>query len=324
MQALLRSDRGAADRFLNFAREHRIRLDGMWARLDDAGRMVMAALASPGAGRTATLFATAARAANDIAPLSDLLRRVLHGLAFPHDQIDGSATTGEATPLDIDLVQTLIDPSEFRQAEAISRSGMARLAELSYLERATPRGPILKAVAGPGKPIAEWPSDIRAERWDPANRRELIQTLERSYVGTLDCPALAGLRRGEDVLEGHMHSGTFEPSLWTVLRFISGPHEGHTAGVCLFNSSTSGAGQTGSLELVYFGLVPEARGRGLGRTLLRHALDGLRERREATVLLAVDDRNEPAHRLYREAGFRTRFRRIAYIHSLRSAGRGAG
>ncbi len=297
----------------------------MWARLDDAGRMVMAALASPGAGRTATLFATAARAPNDIAPLSDLLQRVLHGLSTPPDRTEAApTTTGEAAPLDIDLVQALIDPSEFRQAEAISRSGMARLAELSYLERSTPRGPILKAAAGPVGSATEWPSDIRAERWDPANRRELIQTLERSYVGTLDCPALAGLRRGEDVLDGHMHSGTFEPSLWTVLRFTSGPHEGHTAGVCLFNSSTSGAGQSGSLELVYFGLVPEARGRGLGRTLLRHALDGLRERRESTVLLAVDDRNEPAHRLYREAGFRTRFRRIAYIHSLRNASRGAG
>jgi hypothetical protein len=36
-------------------------------------------------------------------------------------------------------------------------------------------------------------------------------------------------------------------------------------------------------------------------------------------MLAVDDRNAPAHALYREAGFRVRFKRIALIRSVRAA-----
>lgn len=275
----------------------------------------MAALASPGAGRTATLFATTARAAGDIAPLSQLLGFALEALTgAARDARDGTDSRAPRELPVVDLVQALVDPSEFRQAEALSRAGMVRLAELSYLERATPRGP----AAAPSTPL---PTDLRAEVWDPRERAEMIQTLERSYVGTLDCPDLAGLRRGEDVLEGHIQSGTFEPSLWTILRFVDGPHNGRPAGVCLFNSSAANSSSTGSgsLELVYFGLVPEARGRGLGRLLLQHGLDMTRERREGAILLAVDDRNEPAHRIYRDAGFRQRFKRIAYIHSVRRA-----
>lgn len=274
----------------------------------------MAALASPGAGRTATIFATTARTAGDIAPLSQLLRYALETLSrVARPASDATAASSGDLPA-VDLVQALVDPSEFRQAEALSRAGMNRLAELSYLERSTPRG-------GRSEPATTFPSDLRAEVWDPRAREELIETLERSYVGTLDCPALAGLRRGEDVLEGHIHSGTFEPSLWTVLRFTDGPHQGRPAGVCLFNSSVANNSSTGtgSHELVYFGLVPEARGRGIGRLLLQHGLDMTRERREGTILLAVDDRNEPAHRIYRDAGFRQRFKRIAYIHSIRRA-----
>jgi mycothiol synthase len=317
VQSLLRGDRGAAERFVRFAAEHRIRLDAMWGRLDDIGRIAMTALASPGAGRTATLFATSARHANDIAPLAELIRATLEGIT----RASAAARSGQlplgaegeppALPI-IDLVQALVDPAEFRQAEAIGRSGMVRLAELSYLERRTPRGTDRSTI--------EWPADIRVERWDPGNRAEMIATLERSYVGTLDCPALAGLRRGDDVLDGHMQSGTFEPTLWNLLRFVAGPYAGRTAGVCLFNSNSSPPGSahpTGTLELVYFGLVPEARGRGMGRILLQHGLDELRSRPEGAVLLAVDDRNEPAHRLYRDAGFRARFKRIAFIRNVR-------
>jgi mycothiol synthase len=324
VQALLRADRDAAERFVRFADEQHIRLDAMWTRPDASGRFALTVLASPGAGRTATLFATAARTAADVTPLAHLIAHVINYFSPGIGQ--GSAPAPRE--FDLDLLQALVDPSEFRQAEALTRAGMLRLAELSYLERVTPR-------VSSGPPIV-WPDDLTVETWDPSRRDELIHALERSYVGTLDCPLLAGVRRGADVLDGHLHSGTFEPSLWTVLRFseraMPRSLAGQLAGMCLFNSSSppssgtaandraSGASgvTAGSLELVYLGLVPEVRGRGIGKLLLRQGLDGLRQRREGTVVLAVDDRNLPAHRLYRDAGFHTRFRRIAFIRSLRA------
>ena len=66
----------------------------------------------------------------------------------------------------------------------------------------------------------------------------------------------------------------------------------------LFRSLLNPASQGQCVELVYLGLALFARGRGLGRRLLRHGIRLLRGRRERLMTLAVDDRNAPALRLY--------------------------
>jgi ribosomal protein S18 acetylase RimI-like enzyme len=68
-------------------------------------------------------------------------------------------------------------------------------------------------------------------------------------------------------------------------------------------------------EVIYLGLTPAARGRGLGRAAIRHALDLARG--QATVLeLAVDLRNTPAVRLYRSCGFTPRDHRSVHLAIL--------
>jgi ribosomal protein S18 acetylase RimI-like enzyme len=290
-QALLRSDRSGADRFLAYARDTKLRLDDFFGRIDRSGRIVLAALAAPGAGRTATVFASPSRSPNETVAIADLVRRA----------------SDYAGTLDVELAQALVDPVEERQLEVFDRAGMRRLASLSYLERGLVRQRL------PETPV--FPDDVVVETWNPSDRAELIDTLERTYIDTLDCPALAGLRCGEDILDGHLRSGVFVPELWTILRSVRGASAGRPAGVCLLNSSPPlpGAEHEGSIELVYFGLVPEARGRGLGRLLLQHALARCAHRRESTMILAVDDANLPAKSIYRAARFRTRFRRVAFI-----------
>jgi len=86
--------------------------------------------------------------------------------------------------------------------------------------------------------------------------------------------------------------------------------------MCLLNGAHPATGSAGSVELVYLGLVPEARGRGLGRRLLEHGLALLKGRSERAVVLAVDERNTPAMKLYREAGFRPSLRRVAFIRPV--------
>jgi len=73
------------------------------------------------------------------------------------------------------------------------------------------------------------------------------------------------------------------------------------------------------IELVYLGLIPEARGRGLGSRLLRHGLRQIHQRTESTVSLAVDEQNTPAIQLYKQQGFRRVMRRMAMIRSLADA-----
>ncbi|MDZ4831495.1 MAG: GNAT family N-acetyltransferase [Phycisphaerae bacterium] len=299
IQALLGGDRPAADRFLTFAAKTHVRLEGLWAVLGMDGRPELVLLAAPSPGRTATLFATLGRSRADLSALGSL--------------VDAACT---AMPeFGVHLAQALVDPRELLQLEAYERGGMRRLATLSYLERPLPIRPVAARHGAHGA-NNEWPNDIRAEPWDPSQREELVAALERTYIDTLDCPALAGLRRGEDVLEGHLHSGRFEAPLWTLLRFGRGPHDSQLAGMCLLNGAHPATGSAGSVELVYLGLVPEARGRGLGRRLLEHGLALLKGRSERAVVLAVDERNTPAMKLYREAGFRPSLRRVAFIRPV--------
>jgi ribosomal protein S18 acetylase RimI-like enzyme len=56
------------------------------------------------------------------------------------------------------------------------------------------------------------------------------------------------------------------------------------------------------LELVYMGLVPAGRGRGLGRELVRFAQMLASEANCEELTVAVDARNAPALAIYQRAG----------------------
>jgi ribosomal protein S18 acetylase RimI-like enzyme len=200
----------------------------------------------------------------------------------------------------VDLAQVLIEPSEELARRAYLGGGYSFLAQLSYLER---------PLSGLGRvPQPHWPNDVAVETYDPAKRTEMLATLEASYEQTLDCPGLRGLRRVDDILAGHEGTGSFDPVLWSLLRL------GETAqGVLMLNPSPA----NNTVELVYIGLARAARGRGLGRQLLRHGLHLVANRQERAMTLAVDDRNAPAIALYRGEGFRRIMRRHALIRSLR-------
>ena len=76
-----------------------------------------------------------------------------------------------------------------------------------------------------------------------------------------------------------------------------------------------GMGWVGTL-----GVVPEARGAGIGRALLLRSLAEFASRGERRVGLAVDAANETgATRLYESVGMRTTFGAITYVKDL-SAG----
>lgn len=59
----------------------------------------------------------------------------------------------------------------------------------------------------------------------------------------------------------------------------------------------------GSGYIDYLGVVPDMRGRGLGRRLVKAAVDALRERGATSVDLTVREDNHAARRLYASLGF---------------------
>jgi ribosomal protein S18 acetylase RimI-like enzyme len=261
-----------------------VNLDGLWARLDQLGRIELTVLAVPSPGRTAMVFAT--HPANDQQALSlgGVLQRACRELAT----------------MNVNLAQALLDPGQSIDRKAFVAGGFRDLAMLSYLERP------LRATRSSKQP-QNWPANTRVAPYENHLRTTLLEILSRSYEETLDCPGLRGYRKTEDIFEGHRASGLFDPALWTLLYVNDEP-----SGAALLNPSAD----RNSIELVYLGLVKAARGSGLGKLLLRHAIGLLEGRAERTIHLAVDEANAPALALYRQEGFRAVQRRRAMIHPL--------
>jgi len=128
-----------------------------------------------------------------------------------------------------------------------------------------------------------------------------------SYQSSLDCPALNGRRDIEDIIAGHKASGTFDPSLWFLLR------EGEKSlGVLLLSESS----RSDAVELVYLGLAPAARGRKLADLMMRQALAVVAGRKLPRLCLAVDSLNTPALKLYYRHGMSRIASKIAMLRDL--------
>jgi GNAT superfamily N-acetyltransferase len=186
------------------------------------------------------------------------------------------------------IVQAVLDESASRQgASDLIRGGMPRVTELLYLERET-KDPLLPR-PGETPPPLEWCS------FDPAHEIEFRALLQATYIASLDMPEVEGVRSLDDIIQGHQSTGRFVPHRWQLGRV---PEEPESAAVLLLSDIPD----RDVWEVVYLGLTPSARGRGLGRAAIARALD-LAHVHASRLELAVDTRNHPATHLYNSAGF---------------------
>ena len=185
--------------------------------------------------------------------------------------------------LKLQMVQVLLDPADETTIDIYTRHSFARIAELIYLQRNVRRTP-------PPMPLStEYEQLNYSEKTHPMFAAAVLA----SYQHSLDCPALNGLRDIEDILAGHKGAGLFDPNDWFLIR-----HKRDTdCGVML-----SITHQADGMELVYLGLAPKARGRGIGNYLMQIALARVYEKKLHKLTLAVDSVNEPALKLYHRHG----------------------
>lgn len=148
--------------------------------------------------------------------------------------------------------------------------------------------------------------------FQPAKAAELAALLDETYVGTQDCPSLNGLRNTLDVVAGYQHVGEFRPERWLILESISQDTFRQSAG-CLLLARHAGH-QT--MELIYVGIKPPFRQRGLGRKLTRQAQWLAAEDQCERLVLAVDAANEPAIAMYSAAGFWAWEKRAIWVKQL--------
>lgn len=181
------------------------------------------------------------------------------------------------------LGQSLLDPDNERDARRLQRNGFEFLADLAYLQR-----PLDGEVQILDSPLI-------VESADPeVDAARLAAIVERTYAGSADCPRLNGLRTGMEAVAGHRLTGLPLADGWLVFRDSSGD-----AGVLLLADQP----EQNACELVYMGVVPEARGRGYGRAIVETAVRRAAESGRRDLLLAVDERNRYAAAIYESAGF---------------------
>ncbi|MFG0246230.1 MAG: GNAT family N-acetyltransferase [Phycisphaerales bacterium JB052] len=295
--------RQAARNLIASASSHGIDLDMLWGVVGDlkdpkATKVRQVCLAVLGAGRTAMLFHS-----------SPEHQRSLGSRATQIEEISACISTclqtlGQ-TPERVGLAQSLIEPRQRWAREACERAGMVFVGELAYMRKTVP------STGAATKPEPVWPEGITVrsihslEREAPVSDRDLlIEALEQSYIDTLDCPELCGLRSMDDVVDSHTATGEFNPDHWLLIL-----RDGHPAGCCLLSHCPANH----SVELVYLGIAPIARGMRLGRRVLDYGISRLGGLGAREVTCAVDTRNAPAIAVYESLGF-TRFdSRIGYV-----------
>lgn len=271
--------------FLNFMQQQGVTLDhfyGMYVQ----DRLAAACLILPSPGRTGMLF---------ISPASDRRR----------ERWCASAVAHATEQLDVEryrLVQALLEPTQIGERRALEQAGYSPLATLLYMSRPAAHTPV------------SWQEEDRLEElgiesstWSAELRPLFARAIEATYVDTLDCPGLVGTRTIDDVIAGHMSTGTFDPALWRVY------HRGdEPVAITLF----AAVQDEGTYELVYLGVCPGHRGRGIADQVLRRGLIQLAGLGARRIYLAVDQDNTPARRLYAALGFRALSRKVALIKTL--------
>jgi ribosomal protein S18 acetylase RimI-like enzyme len=194
------------------------------------------------------------------------------------------------------LAQSLLGDRESADAAALTGCGFRHLADLHYLSApATIVTPTTAATELEFVPV------------DGATWQPLARVVERTFVATLDCPSLHDVRSGEAMLDEYRAVGDSGPTLWRLIR-----QAGRDVG-CLILAEH---GPQDQIELVYIGIVPEARGRNWGESAVREALRMAAERGRARVVTAVDAANWPAVALYERCGFAVFEARSVFVCEL--------
>jgi mycothiol synthase len=130
-------------------------------------------------------------------------------------------------------------------------------------------------------------SRLRMIPWEQLPTWQVREVLHRTYEGSLDAPEMNRFRRDDLPLD---------PTEFSVVAF-EGPKP---VGVLMLSSTE----QPAELELSYLGIVPENRGRGLGKLLLERTFQVAVTAGCHSLILSVDERNIPAKTLYLAKQFR--------------------
>ena len=276
LEKLLGKRRAESSRFLKEANREGLSLQDLWKRVDSRGLLVAAGLLASNPGRTAALAISPIQSREQASEMVALIQAMTrHALGAGN----------------IDLIQYLAEPNDDLEIDVLKAAGFLDLAVLVSMERNNSRNAKAPAAIAHVTLTSEAIADA-----------DMLALLRETYVDSLDCPGLSKLRHEKDILDGHRRGGNFDQQLWSVMQI-----NGINAGVSIVNRTPA----ADCIEIAYFGLAQFARGKGFGAYLLDHTLFLAAKHSERSMMLAVDEHNLPALRLYVSRGFHVVTRRVA-------------
>jgi len=198
------------------------------------------------------------------------------------------------------LAQTLVNPDAHKLAELLATGGMEKLAQLAYLSADRDAFPHRKPAG-----------DLHFEPRASDHPDRLGTLLLSTYENSQDCPAIDGVREPGDILAGYAGQGVFSAENWFFVQA-----EDRVVGVLILSLHANGE----ACELVYMGIDPQERGKGWGRQIVEFALWQAHQLGADRLVLAVDEENSPAVKMYQDAGLVVWDRRTVFGRLLGGEG----
>jgi ribosomal protein S18 acetylase RimI-like enzyme len=274
-------DESQAIELMKFTAQRGINLADIWV-YESGNRMRWALLPVVSPGRTVLFFGTIASV------VGQNLEPMETGIDTVCDYFAGR---------NVQLGQVLLDPADQTSIWVYQRKQFQVIAQLLYLQRTVGR-------TAPPPPLAH---PYQLQTYSQQTHAAFAAAILGSYENSLDCPLLNGLRNIEEIIAGHKSAGEFDPADWLLLTCAGEP-----VGVLLLCKTHQGDG----MELVYLGLTPGARGKGLASYLMQVAESLVYSHKLKKLLLAVDAANAPALKLYYRHGMQKVTSKMAMIREL--------
>ena len=212
----------------------------------------------------------------------------------------------QANQRGVRIVHALKDLDHSPETHALLQAGFAYATDLQYL---------FCDVAAIPPPQPD--SFLHFDSWSDEQDGRFAQIVERTYINSLDCPRIEGVRSIEEVLAGYRAVGVFDPARWLLVSIADATTGTFVDIGCLLLADQPTSDQ---FELVYMGVVPEHRGKSWGSEIVRQALWRASIAGRKRIVLAVDSANHPATRMYAAAGFCSFDRRALYLREIHRDG----
>lgn len=194
--------------------------------------------------------------------------------------------------------QAIIDPSSREGTQILARTGFQKLATIKHLWRR------LDAQSLDNSTASMYP-ELRLLPAMTFTRHRVAWLVSQTFEDTLDCPAINGIREPENILDSFLDGRSLRSKLpW----WIAQSH-GRDVGCLLLKQHPQQV-----CELAYLGLIPTARGRGMGKVLLESACHSAQQLGNTLIVAAVDSQNWPAAQLYTQLGFHEHRELEAWFH----------